>query len=50
MKFVYEDTKPTITDADLLDDMRRVARRLGCSRLTVREYQRSGRYASSLCG
>ena len=46
MKFVYEDTKPTITDADLLDDMRRVARQLGHSRLTVREYQRNGRYAS----
>lgn len=44
-RFEYEDTKPEISDRDLLADISKVAQYLGASLLTVRQYQRHGRYS-----
>lgn len=46
MSFRFENTKPAISDADLLDDLRRVGAMVGQgSALTKRTYQSEGKYA-----
>lgn len=46
-RFTFEDTKPAITDEQLLGDIRRVAADLGCSSLPQRQYQHHGRYSTA---
>ncbi len=46
-RFAFEDTKPVITDEQLLGDVRRVAAELGCSSLPQRQYQQHGRYSTA---
>lgn len=45
--FVFENTKPVITDADLLDDIRAVAAQLGVVSLPQRLYRLHGRYSTT---
>jgi hypothetical protein len=47
VKFEFENTKPVITDGDLLDDIRAVADQLGVTSLPERWYQQHGRYSTS---
>lgn len=46
-RFAFEDTKPVITNEQLLSDIRRVAADLGCSSLPQRRYQQHGRYSTA---
>lgn len=48
MSFEFEDTKPSITNEDLLADLRRVATSLGTSVLTQRAYSKGGRYSTTV--
>jgi hypothetical protein len=45
--FAFEDTKPVITDRDLLDDVRVVAAKLGAVSLPQRLYRLHGRYSTT---
>mgnify|MGYP001613059753 FL=1 len=45
--FAFEDTKPVITDRDLLEDLRAVAARLGVVSLPQRSYRLHGRYSTT---
>ncbi len=45
--FAFEDTKPVITDRDLLDDVRAVAAKLGAVSLPQRLYRLHGRYSTT---
>lgn len=45
--FAFEDTKPVITDHDLLNDIRAVAAQLGTLSLTQRMYRLHGRYSTT---
>lgn len=47
MAFQFENTKPTITDADLLDDLRRVAKLAGLQVLTQRAYNAEGQFTAT---
>lgn len=47
MAFEFEDTKPSITDGDLLTDLRRVATSLGTRVLTQRAYRDIGHYSTT---
>lgn len=47
MSFEFEDTKPEITNEDLLADLRRVAAFLGTDVLTQRAYRHSGKYSTT---
>ncbi len=44
-EFVFENTKPTISNAELLDDIRRVAEELGATSLPKRLYEAHGRFS-----
>lgn len=46
-RFTFEDTKPVITDAELVADVRRVAAELGCTSLPQRRYRQHGRYSTT---
>src|ERR1039458_7375795 len=46
-RFVFEETKPVITNEQLLGDIRRVAADLGCSSLPQRRYQQHGRNSTA---
>lgn len=48
MSFEFEDTKPNITNEDLLADLRRVAASLGTGVLTQQAYRHSGRYSTTV--
>ena len=43
--FIFEDTKPEISDMALLSDLRQTAHRLRCTRLGKRAYQTHGKFA-----
>lgn len=47
MSFEFENTKPNITNEELLADLRRVAASLGTSVLTQRAYRDVGRYSTT---
>lgn len=47
MSFEFEDTKPSITNEELLADLRRVAASLGTSVLTQRAYRDIGQYSTT---
>lgn len=47
MRFTFEDTRPVITNADLLADLRRVAALLTCTSLPQRRYQQHGLYSTT---
>ncbi len=46
-EFVFENTKPVITDRDLLDDIRAVAAKLGVVSLPQRLYRLHGHYSTT---
>ena len=46
-QFKFENTKPLITNVDLLDDIRRVAKKLSSPSLPQRTYQTRGRYSTT---
>jgi hypothetical protein len=48
MSFKFEDTKPNITNEDLLADLRRVSTSVGTTVLTQRGYSRLGRYSTTV--
>lgn len=48
MSFEFEDTKPNITNEQLLADPRRVASSLGTSVLTQRAYLSAGQYSTAV--
>lgn len=45
--FVFEDTRPTMTNDELLADLRRVASQLGLSAVPQRSYRPLGQYSTS---
>lgn len=45
--FAFEDTKPVITDADLLGDIRAIASALGLESLPQQTYRQHGRYSTT---
>ncbi len=47
MRFEFEDTKPVITNEQLLADMRRVSTDLACPSLPQRTYRLHGRYSTT---
>lgn len=48
MSFEFEDTKPNITNEDLLADLRRIAASSGSNLLTQQAYRRAGRYSTTV--
>lgn len=46
-RFAFEDTKPVITDEQLLADIRRVAEQLGCTSLPQRRYREHGSHSTT---
>jgi hypothetical protein len=46
-RFAFEDTKPVISDGELLADVSRVARELAVSSLPQRTYRLHGRYSTT---
>lgn len=46
-RFTFEDTKPLITNEQLLADIRRVASDLGCSVLPQRRYRQHGNHSTT---
>jgi hypothetical protein len=48
MSFEFEDTKPNITNEELVADLRRVADSLGTSVLTQRAYRDIGQYSTTV--
>jgi hypothetical protein len=46
--FEFEDTRPSIDNHDVLDDLRRVARETRADTVTVRLYNERGRFSHSL--
>ncbi len=47
MRFTFENTKPTMSDAEVLADIQRVARELGASELPIRLYRKHGAYSAT---
>jgi hypothetical protein len=46
MKFQFENTRPEISDSDLLDDLKRVAATAPNGIVTMQEYRRAGKHAA----
>src|SRR5436190_14290568 len=47
MQFVFENTRPEMSNEEIIQDLRRVASLVGVTALSIRTYQRYGRYAHS---
>jgi hypothetical protein len=46
--FTFEDTKPAVSDADILSDIRRVANDLGVATVRARAYRHHGRFSATV--
>src|SRR6266540_2017939 len=47
VRFEFEDTRPMMSDTEILEDLKRVSSELGTAVVPIREYTRLGKFAQT---